>query len=224
MTSDDSGSIALNAASLSYAHAPGGPALLTFPDVTIGRGETCAVVGPSGSGKTTLLHLVAGLLTPRAGSIHVAGQRMDTASQRERDRLRGRLIGIVLQQLRLVASLSALDNLLLAQSLAGHPADREAAVEKLVGLGLGHRLHHRPRELSQGEAQRVAIARATLGRPALLLADEPTSSLDDANAEIVLQLLTEQAVEHGAALLVVTHDARIRGRLGQEVELERVAA
>ena len=224
MTSDDSGSIALNAASLSYAHAPGGSALLTFPDVTIGRGETCAVVGPSGSGKTTLLHLIAGLLTPRAGSIHVAGQRMDTASQRERDRLRGRLIGIVLQQLRLVASLSALDNLLLAQSLAGHPADREAAVEKLVGLGLGHRLHHRPRELSQGEAQRVAIARATLGRPALLLADEPTSSLDDANAEIVLQLLTEQAVEHGAALLVVTHDARIRGRLGQEVELERVAA
>ncbi len=224
MTATDPESLALSAASLSYSHGSAGTTALAFPDVTIARGGSCAVVGPSGSGKTTLLHLIAGLLTPRTGSIHVAGRRMDTASQRERDRLRGRLIGIVLQQLRLVASLSALDNLLLAQRLAGHPVSRESAVERLVGLGLGHRLHHRPRALSQGEAQRVAIARATLGRPALLLADEPTSSLDDANAELVLQLLTEQAVEHGAALLIVTHDARIRGRLEQEIGLERVAA
>ena len=133
-------------------------------------------------------------------------------------------MGIVLQQLRLVGSLSALDNLLLAPRLAGHPVDRESAAEELVGLGLGHRLHHRPRALSQGEAQRVAIARALMGRPALVLADEPTSSLDDANAERVLQLLTEQTIAHGAALLVVTHDARIRGHLKQEIELEGAAA
>ncbi len=216
--------LALSTSSLSYSYGVGGETTLTFPDVTIARGESCAVVGPSGCGKTTLLHLIAGLLTPRAGSIHVAGQRMDTRSQRDRDRLRGRLIGIVLQQLRLVASLSALDNLLLAQRLAGRPVDREAATERLVGLGLGQCLHRRPGALSQGEAQRVAIARALMGQPTLLLADEPSSSLDDANAERVLQLLTEQAAEHGAALLVVTHDARIRGRLDQELELTRAAA
>lgn len=223
VTPMESESLALSAASLSYSYGPDGAPAFTFPEVAIVRGGSCAVVGPSGSGKTTLLHLIAGLLTPRSGSIHVAGERMDVPSQRERDRLRGRLIGIVLQQLRLVASLSALDNLLLAQRLAGHPVNRESAEEQLVGLGLGHRLHHRPRALSQGEAQRVAVARALLGRPALLLADEPTSSLDDANAEFVLQLLTEQAVEHGAALLIVTHDARIRGRLGQEIELAGAA-
>lgn len=215
---------ALSIASLSYSYGGRGETTLNFPDVTVSRGESCAVVGPSGCGKTTLLHLIAGLLTPQDGSIHVAGQRMDTRSQRDRDRLRGRLIGIVLQQLRLVASLSALDNLLLAQRLAGRPVDRDAATERLVGLGLGEHLHRRPGALSQGEAQRVAIARALVGQPALLLADEPSSSLDDANAERVLQLLIEQAAEHNAALLVVTHDARIRGRLHQEIELSRVAA
>ncbi len=208
---------------MSYAYGQAGDTTLAFPDIEIARGGSCAVVGPSGSGKTTLMHLIAGLLTPATGSIQIAGERMDTSSQRERDRLRGRLIGIVLQQLRLVASLSALENLLLAQRLSGHPVNRASAAEQLAGLGLGHRLHHRPHALSQGEAQRVAIARALVGRPALLLADEPTSSLDDANTELVLQLLTEQAVEHGAALLVVTHDARIRGRLEQEIELAKVA-
>ncbi|MEM7583966.1 MAG: ATP-binding cassette domain-containing protein [Acidobacteriota bacterium] len=216
--------LALTTSSLAYSYGAGGETTLTFPDITIARGESCAVVGPSGCGKTTLLHLIAGLLTPQAGSIHVAGQRMDTRSQRDRDRLRGRRIGIVLQQLRLISSLSALDNLLLAQRLAGQPVDREAATEQLAGLGLGQLLHRRPRALSQGEAQRVAIARALMGQPKLLLADEPTSSLDDANAERVLQLLMEQAAEHDAALLVVTHDARIRGWLDQEIELARTAA
>ena len=219
----DSEPLALSAASLSYSYGDGTTTALAFPDLEIARGGSCAVVGPSGSGKSTLLHLIAGLLTPRTGSIHVAGQRMDTPSQRARDRLRGRLVGIVLQQLRLVASLSALDNLLLAQRLAGDPVDRESAVAQLVGLGLGDRLHHRPGALSRGEAQRVAVARALMGQPALLLADEPTSSLDDANAESVLRLLTEKAVEHGAALLIVTHDSRIRGRLEQEIELARAS-
>ncbi len=219
----DPESHALLTASLSYAHVNGDEEALAFPDIELAPGGSCAVVGPSGSGKTTLLHLIAGLLTPRSGSVHVAGHRMDSASQRERDRLRGSQIGIVLQQLRLISSLSALDNLLLAQRLSGHRIDRKAAEEQLVALGLGGRLHHRPHALSQGEAQRVAIARALMARPALLLADEPTSSLDDSNAELVLQLLTAQALEHGAALLVVTPAARIRGRLGQEIELVRAA-
>ena len=209
-------SLALRSTELSYAYGTVG---LDFPDLVVPRGASCAIVGPSGSGKTTLLHLIAGLLTPKRGSIHVAGERVDTASQRQRDRLRGRSIGIVLQQLRLVASLSALDNLLLAQRLSGRRVDREAAVQRLNALGLGQRLQHRPRALSQGEAQRVAIARALLGQPALLLADEPTSSLDDSNAQRVLELLTEQAAQHNSALVIVTHDARVRGRLDQEIEL-----
>ena len=223
-TDENPDTLALQTAALSYSYDRAGANAFAFPNVTVARGESCAVVGPSGSGKTTLMHLIAGLLTPRQGSIHIAGERMDDRTQRERDRLRGRSIGIVLQRLRLIASLSALDNLLLAQRLAGRPADRASAEQRLVALGLGHRLHHRPHALSQGEAQRVAIARALLGQPALLLADEPTSSLDDANAERVLQLLTEQAVEQGAALVVVTHDARVRGRLANEIELAGGAA
>lgn len=223
MTSVESEPLALSTRSLTYAYGGAESTALAFPDIEIARGGSCVVVGPSGSGKTTLMHLIAGLLTPATGSVHVAGQRIDTPSQGERDRLRGRLIGIVLQQLRLVASLGALDNLLLAQRFAGLEVDRESAAAQLSGLGLGDRLHHRPHALSQGEAQRVAIARALVGRPALLLADEPTSSLDDGNTELVLQLLIDQAVEHDAALLVVTHDARIRGRLDQEIEIVKAA-
>lgn len=187
-------------------------------------GGSCAVLGPSGSGKSTLLHLIAGLLTPTTGSIHIAGQRMDELTQSRRDRLRGRSIGMVLQQLRLVQALSALDNLLLAQRLSGQKKDRQAAIARLEALNLGHRLNHRPHELSQGEAQRVAIARALLGNPALVLADEPSSALDDRNAEKVLDLLAEQAQAAGSALLVVTHDNRIRDRLGKHIHLAGAVA
>ena len=220
---DASQRLALSATPLTYAYDAEATVAFNFPEIKIAAGESCAVVGPSGSGKTTLLHLIAGLLTPHKGSIEVAGQRIDNLVQRERDRLRGRSIGIVLQQLRLIASLTALENLLLAQRLSGLSVDRSSAKQRLTTLGLGHRIHHRPAALSQGEAQRVAIARALVGRPALLLADEPTSSLDDDNAERVLELLVEQAEQQEAALLVVTHDARIRGRLNHEVELTSAA-
>lgn len=211
--------LALRVEGLQHAHdnTP-----IHWPDLRLARGSSCAIVGPSGSGKSTLMHLVAGLLTPSQGRIHVAGQRMDNSTQRARDRLRGRCIGMVLQQLRLVRSLSALDNLLLAQRLAGRRPDPDAAAAALDTLGLAHRANHRPAALSQGEAQRVAIARALLGEPALILADEPTSALDDRNAGQVLDLLLGQAKAHNAALLVVTHDARIRGRLEQEIQLAAV--
>ena len=190
---------------------------LAMPDVVLNAGQSCAVVGPSGCGKTSLLHLVAGLLTPQTGEVAVAGTRLDRLSQAARDRFRGRHVGMVLQQPRLLRALTLLDNLLLAQRLAGHALDRSVAEARLQALGLGHRLHHRPDQLSQGEAQRAAVARALLGRPCLILADEPTSSLDDANAHQVLHLLTEEAAACSAALLVVTHDQRVRGQLDLEI-------
>ena len=210
--------LALNGVSYSY-----GQAAIQFPDMRVAHGESCAVVGPSGSGKSTLMHLIAGLLTPASGSVEVDGQRMDQLPQSQRDRLRGRALGIVLQQLRLIRALPVIDNLLLAQRLAGQQPDRDAALARLEALGLSHRVKHRPPELSQGEAQRVAIARALLGQPALILADEPTSSLDDANAERVLQLLIDQAAASNAGLLIVTHDQRIRGQLDQQIQLGEAA-
>lgn len=211
--------MALTVQGVSYAY---GPLALQLPDIDLSRGDTCAVVGPSGSGKSTLLHLIAGLLTPAQGSVTVDGQRMDTLPQSQRDRLRGKAIGMVLQQLRLIRALPVLDNLLLAQRLAGQTPDRDAALERLNALGLSHRVRHRPPELSQGEAQRVAIARALLGKPALILADEPTSALDDGNAKRVLDLLVDQAKTSNAGLLIVTHDSRIRGQLNQQIQLEPV--
>lgn len=197
---------------------------LSMPDIELTSGSSCSVVGPSGCGKSTLLHLIAGLLTPSNGTIHIAGTRIDSLGQAARDRLRGRCIGMVLQQLRLVKSLTVLDNLLLAQRLGGQAIDKKAAVECLESMNLGHRLNHRPQSISQGEAQRVAIARALLGKPELILADEPTSALDDANAERVLTLLKNQAKTANAALLVVTHDNRIRDQLDQQIELTGAAA
>lgn len=201
---------------LSYAY-PGHTVQL--PDLSVGAGTSCAILGPSGSGKTTLMHLMAGLLTPESGRVEIAGQDIGALAQRDRDRLRGRHIGIVLQQLRLIGALTVLDNLRLAQRLSGGPVDAAAAIELLAGLGLDGLQDRRPGELSQGQAQRVAIARALVHQPTLVLADEPTSSLDDANAEAVLTLLIDQVVGRGAALVVVTHDARIRGRLDQQVSL-----
>lgn len=216
----DSKSLALKQLGVTYR---AGETLLAMPDLALSSGDSCAVVGPSGCGKTTLLHLIAGLLTPHSGCIEVAGVRIDRLNQRARDRFRGTTVGMVLQQPRLVRSLSTIDNLLLAQRLAGQPLDASLARARLDALGLAQRVHHRPDALSQGEAQRVAVARALLGRPKLILADEPTSALDDANAQQVLQLLTEQAAECAAALLVVTHDQRVRGQLKQEVEMGAVA-
>ncbi len=137
------------------------------------------VVGPSGCGKTTLLHLIAGLLLPTSGSVVVDGQDLSALSPPARDRFRGRHIGIVLQQFHLLPTLTAMQNLLVAQSIAGLPIDRAAALSMLNALGVDERIDAYPHQLSVGQQQRVAIARALVNRPKLLLADEPTSNLDD---------------------------------------------
>lgn len=211
----------LDIQSLEFAY--GERVVLRMGNLELQAEETCAVLGPSGCGKTTLLHLIAGLLRPAHGSVTVCGQRLSDLDPADCDRFRGRHLGIVFQRLHLLPALSVLDNLLLAQHLARVPSDAKAARALLAELGIEALARSKPSMLSQGQAQRVAIARALVHRPHLLLADEPTSSLDDQNAQRAIELLRAQAVSAGAALLVVTHDQRIRGQLGRELTLETAA-
>ena len=173
-------------------------------------GEHWLVAGPSGSGKTTLLHILAGLTTPTVGSVVVGGVDLGTLGPGARDRWRGRTVGLVPQRLHLIGALDVRDNLRLAQYLAGMPDDLDRVGELLAAVGVGDLARRYPRELSQGQAQRVAIARSVVNRPALVLADEPTANLDDAHAGAALELLRTQAIANGAALVVASHDARVR--------------
>jgi putative ABC transport system ATP-binding protein len=182
-------------------------------------GEHWLVLGASGSGKTTLLNLVAGLLRPSEGEIEVGGQPLAKLEGAALDRWRGRSVGIVPQKLHLVSSLSVLQNLLLAPYLAGLPLDTGRARGLLDSLSVSEKAMVKPHELSHGQAQRVAIARAVMNRPKLLLADEPTANLDDANCVQALDLLQDQAKECGATLIVATHDQRARARFEKHLEL-----
>lgn len=185
------------------------------------RGQTL-LLGPSGSGKTTLIYLICGLLSPQSGAVRVAGEDLTNLPQARRDEVRREHIGVVFQTLRLVSALSVRGNLLLAQKLAGKPrnaADIDALLDR---LGIAHRAGARSAALSQGEAQRAAIARAVIAKPALLIADEPTSALDDENTARVAELLKETAGAQGSALLIATHDARLRNHFPRTVELAGV--
>lgn len=207
---------------VSYSYAD--HAVLTDFSLRLDRGQHTLLLGPSGSGKTTLINLVAGLLTPQRGSIAIEGEAMSELGAAARDDLRRRRVGIVFQTLRLVSALGLRANLELAQQLSGHGRDPVLIDTLLERLGIAHRAHARPRELSQGEAQRAAIARALVGKPDLLIADEPTSALDDANMERVARLLIETAGENGSTLLIATHDARLRGLIPNAVALHSLKA
>jgi putative ABC transport system ATP-binding protein len=186
-------------------------------DFELGRDEHCVLVGASGAGKSTLLHILAGIVRPTAGDVELEGESLYPPVARC-DRWRAARIGVVPQKLHLLPSLSAIDNVRLAQYLAGIRADAEA--DGLIqSLGLQQRRDARPAQLSVGEQQRVAIARAVVNRPRLLLADEPTSSLDDGNAAEAIGLLFDAARTAGALLVVATHDARIRERFARRIEL-----
>ena len=200
-------------------HRFGGRTVLQLASWTIAPGQHSLVLGPSASGKSTLLHLIAGLLRPSHGRIVVAGRELTALGPSELDRIRGRRIGIVLQDLHLIAALSVEDNLRLARSLAGLPLDPQRIGHLLAELGLTSLAKARPAQLSHGERQRVAIARAVVNRPDLVLADEPTSALDDANCEAVLELLLRQAEASDATLVIATHDARLHTRFAHRVDL-----
>jgi putative ABC transport system ATP-binding protein len=187
--------------------------------LALDRGQHSLLLGPSGSGKTTLINMIAGLLTATSGTILIAGEAMTVASTTARDDLRRRRIGIIFQTLRLVSALDLRANLELAQKLSGHGRDKALIDSLLERLGIAHRAHAQPRELSQGEAQRAAIARALVGKPDLLIADEPTSALDDANMDRVGRLLVETADVNGSTLLIATHDQRLRALVQNTVAL-----
>jgi putative ABC transport system ATP-binding protein len=200
-------------------HRFGEKRVLQISDWTVGAGERSLVIGPSGSGKSTLLHILAGLARPSAGQVRVFDTEIFSLKGKEIDRWRGATVGVVLQALHLVSHLTVRANLRLAQYLAHRPQDDKAVDEALGALGVAAKASSRPDELSQGERQRVAIARAVVNGPKLLLADEPTSSLDDAAAARALDLLLGEAERHGATLVVATHDARVKAKFRDRLEL-----
>ena len=187
--------------------------------LTIRPGEIVAVMGPSGSGKSTLLHCLAGILLPERGEVWFGGQRLDTLSDERRSALRRDRFGFVFQTGQLVPELTAEENVALPLLLAGTrrgPA-RTAARNWFGPLGLDGLEHRRSGELSGGQAQRVALARGLVAGPAVLFADEPTGSLDSVSGELVMDLLTAAAREHGTTVVLVTHDARIAAYADREV-------
>lgn len=187
-------------------------------DLRIEQGSTVAIVGSSGSGKSTLLGLLAGLDTPSSGSIQLLGQELSTLSEDERASLRQQYVGFVFQSFHLLPHLTALENVLLPLSLSKH-TDKSWAKNCLEQVGLGHRLHHTPKQLSGGEQQRVAIARAFACKPKILFADEPTGNLDSQTGQHIIDLLFNLNTQHGTTLVLVTHDLKLAERCQQRLTL-----
>ena len=189
-------------------------------DFAVAAGQTLAIVGASGSGKSTLLSLIAGLDTPSGGTVRWAGTDIFTLDEDARAALRGQRVGFVFQSFQLLANLTALENVMLPLELAGRRDAQAAAQRMLERVGLGARLRHYPKVLSGGEQQRVALARAFVVEPDILLADEPTGSLDHATGARVMELMFELNREHGTTLVLVTHDAAIAARCQRRLAIE----
>jgi putative ABC transport system ATP-binding protein len=189
--------------------------------IRVDPGEYVAVVGPSGSGKSTLMHLMGCLDRPTSGTLRVGGRDVATLGDAELATLRNRTVGFVFQSFQLLGRTSALDNVSLPLVYRGvrSAERRDRAAAALEAVGLGHRLRHRPSQLSGGEQQRVAIARALVGEPSLLLADEPTGNLDTGSGAEVLALLGGLVEDRGVAVVVVTHDREVADRASRRVDV-----
>lgn len=199
--------------------------VVDVPQFQLEEKTQVALRGTSGSGKTTFLHLIAGILRPDAGRVMLDGTEVSSLSEARGDRFRAATVGYIFQTFNLLPGYTCLENVLLGMMFAGR-LDRQRAVSLLERVGLGDRLHYRPRQLSTGQQQRVAVARALANRPRLVLADEPTGNLDAKNAETALQLIREVCAEEGAALLLVSHDRAIWERFESAADwadLQRVA-
>ena len=189
---------------------------MQFKDWTIGSTENWLLLGASGSGKTTLIHILTGLLRPEGGKVFINDTDIYSLSQKNLDIFRGQHIGLIFQTPHMIKSLTIRDNLKIGQSFAGLPVDNKRIDEVLETLGIQEKSTKYPYELSHGQLQRVSIARAVINKPAAILADEPTSSLDDKNAEIVLNLLISQSVLNGSALIISTHDKRVKDKFTKQ--------
>ena len=193
-------------------------ASFSFPDINLGKDENLLIIGSSGIGKTTLLHLLAGLLESNSGSINLYGQDISKLTQHQIDKFRGQNIGIVFQKPHFVNSLTVKENLQLAQYL-GNKKDQNRIIDILSSLDILDKENNKPKKLSQGEKQRASIAMAIVNSPKLILADEPTSSLDDENCDRVIKLLKKQASEFKAQLIVITHDNRLKKHFKKSIKL-----
>lgn len=199
---------------------PGGGELpvLNIDHFSINQGEQVALIGQSGGGKTTLLNVISGITLPNAGQVLVDGTDLTKLVEPARDRFRAQRIGIVFQNFHLLPSLTALENVLLGMAFSGK-ADRAFALSLLEKVGLTHRLHHRPPQMSVGEQQRVSVARALANKPRLMLADEPTASVDLANQGRILELLRDGCREQNISLLLVTHAHEVSSQFERIEEL-----
>jgi ABC-type lipoprotein export system ATPase subunit len=190
-----------------------------FPDLYCEAGSTLLITGDSGKGKTTYLHILAGLLQPKSGEIIIDNTDLVSLSEKTTDKFRGKNIGVVFQKSYFIAALTVMENLQMASWLATGKKHTKRAKRLLEQLGIENQAEKLPSQLSIGQQQRVSIARALMNEPKVLLADEPTSSLDDKNAEKVIDLLTSLSKEYKAALLIVTHDSRIKEKFINKITL-----
>jgi putative ABC transport system ATP-binding protein len=204
----------------SVTDATGTLDILRDIDFSLNARQTLAIVGASGSGKSTLLAIMAGLDTPTRGNVHIAGQDLFALDEDQRAALRAKHIGFVFQSFQLLAPLTALENVMLPLELSGHSQPKAVAKEMLARVGLSDRLNHYPKVMSGGEQQRVALARAFVVKPDVLLADEPTGSLDHATGEKVMALMLELNLELGTTLVLVTHDRALSERCDQRLLIE----
>ncbi|MBK9270578.1 MAG: ATP-binding cassette domain-containing protein [Saprospiraceae bacterium] len=192
---------------------------ILFPDIRLANAEQLLIHGPSGCGKTTLLHLLCGILKPTSGSIRFGEQDYSDLKGSQMDAFRGQYFGVCLQRPVFIQSLTSLENLLFTLQLAGKKPDREYCIAQMQTLGISHTAHQMCGTLSPGEQQRLMFLKALIHRPKCIIADEPSSSLDDVNAQSVIDLLISQCKSSGAMLIVVSHDSRIKSVFPNQISL-----
>ncbi len=215
----NSPAIALKDVHLTLGEGAGQVHILKGIDLQIEKGASVGLVGPSGSGKSTLLMVMAGLERADEGSVNVAGSELGPLSEDQLARFRGRNVGIIFQSFHLVPNMTALENVAVPLELAGDTAAFDKAKAELDAVGLGHRMHHYPAQLSGGEQQRVAVARALVVEPAILIADEPTGNLDESTGAQIVDLMFTAQKNRGTTLVLVTHDPSLAARCDRMIRV-----
>jgi len=209
----------IRTSSLNYSYEDTQNTTFCFPDIDLPAKENILVVGPSGIGKTTLLHLLAGLLPPKKGTIFISNINLTTLSRKQLDKFRGQNIGLIFQRAHFIRSLTVLQNLTLRQRFSNNKNDRYRREELIMQLGLSNLENKKVYQLSEGQQQRLAIALGVIHKPKVILADEPTSNLDDNNCEKVISLLKKEAQFCNSNLVIITHDQRVKKHFNNQIIL-----